>query len=100
MNGDSEKAEKIIFDFIDKNTPYPYWLARCFVLLSDIYLSRNDDFQAKQYLLSLKENYTQDESIQEMISVRLNEIEMREKKSIIIDVTDENENIQQENEEL
>ncbi len=95
-NKKDEKAEQIIFDFIDKNTPYPYWLARCFVLLSDIYISRNDDFQAKQYLLSLKENYTQDDSIQEMINTRLADIESREKNSIIIDVTKENENIQED----
>lgn len=78
-----EKAEKVIFTFIEKNTPHQYWLARCFILLSDIYIKQNDDFQAKQYLLSLRENYKVLDSIQDMIFERMSEIENREKQSII-----------------
>ncbi|MDR0873839.1 MAG: tetratricopeptide repeat protein [Prevotellaceae bacterium] len=76
-------AEKVIFDFIDKNTPHQYWLARGFILLSDIYIKKGDDFQAKQYLLSLQETYTKNDSIQEMITQRLNEIDKRDKAVIV-----------------
>jgi len=52
-----DDAEKEVFDFIDKNTPHQYWMARAFILLSDVYLAKKDDFQALQTLQSVLENY-------------------------------------------
>lgn len=66
-----DKAETEIFDFAKKGTPHQYWLARCFVLLSDIYILRNENFQAKQYLESVKENYKGKDDILDMVNVRL-----------------------------
>lgn len=71
-------AETEILDFAKRNTPHQYWLARSFVLLSDVYMQKGNDFQAKQYLLSLQKNYTVKDEIQEMISSRLNVISDRE----------------------
>lgn len=51
-------AEKEILDFIKKGTPFQYWMARSFILLSDIYQQRGESFQAKETLNSLLENYT------------------------------------------
>ena len=76
-------AEKEILDFAQKNTPFQYWLARSFVLLSDIYIAQKNDFQAKQYLLSLQRNYKVEDDIQGMINTRLNEISQREKSKVI-----------------
>lgn len=76
-------AEKEVLDFAQKNTPYQYWLARSFVLLADIYISQGNDFQAKQYLLSLQRNYTTDDDIQIMIDDRLNAISARERANVI-----------------
>jgi TolA-binding protein len=50
-------AEKEIFDFIQKGTPYSFWLGKSFLLLSDIYVDKNDDFQAVQTLQSIIEYY-------------------------------------------
>ncbi len=52
-----KKSEDEITDFISKNTPYQFWLGKSFLLLADIYLSQNDQFQAKHTLKSLYENY-------------------------------------------
>lgn len=52
-----ELAEKEIFDFVKKNTPHQYWLAKAFILLADIYLQRNDSYQAKATLQSVLDNY-------------------------------------------
>lgn len=79
LQGDYKKSEEEVFDFISKNTPYQYWLAKSFVLLSDIYVAQNDDFQAKQYLISLRDNYTAQDSIQDLIKDRLDKIIAREK---------------------
>ena len=69
-------------DFIERNTPHQYWLARAFVLLADVYIKQNDDFQAKQYLISLEENYKGNDDIKQMIDVRLNQIREREKQQV------------------
>jgi len=55
-----QKSEDEIVDFISKNTPYQYWLGKSFLLLADIYISKNDQFQAKHTLKSLYENYNDD----------------------------------------
>ena len=76
-------TEKEVLDFAKKNTPHQFWLARSFVLLADVYIKQNNDFQAKQYLLSLQKNYTIADEIQILITDRLNAISEREKNTII-----------------
>ena len=78
-----KEVEKEVMDFAKKNTPHQFWLARSFVLLSDVYIKQNNDFQAKQYLISLQKNYTVADEIQAMITDRLNAISQREKQTII-----------------
>lgn len=80
--GKLAESESEIMDFAKKNTPYQFWLARSFVLLSDIYIRQGNDFQAKQYLLSLQKNYTVQDEIQDMINVRLKDIATRETKNM------------------
>ena len=63
----------VSMEFIQEGTPHMYWLARSFILLSDIYRSQGKDVEARQYLLSLKSNYTEDDDIADMIAKRLEE---------------------------
>jgi len=81
--GNLATAESEVLDFARKNTPHQYWLARSFVLLSDIYIRQGNDFQAKQYLLSLQRNYTVRDDIQDMITTRLNAISQRERANVV-----------------
>lgn len=76
--GNMENAENEIMSFAQMNTAQQYWLARAFVLLADINVQRGDDFQAKQYLLSLQANYKATDDIQPMIEERLGAIAARE----------------------
>ena len=69
--GQTALAEKEALNYIDQSTPHIYWLARSFVLLSDVYDSLGKKLDAKQYLLSLQQNYTEKDDIQEMINSRL-----------------------------
>ncbi len=80
--GDSNSAEQQIVEFAGSNTPYPYWLAKSFILLADINIKKGDDFQAKQYLKSLQSNYTEQNEIQQEINERLADIETRLKDEI------------------
>ena len=57
---------------IDANPPHDYWLARGFILLSDLLRRKGDTFEADEYLLSLKQNYPGNEAdIFRMIDDRL-----------------------------
>ena len=64
-------AESEVLNYIKVGTPHAYWLARSYVMLSDVYVAKNDHLQAKQYLESLKQNYKQNDDIQGMINERL-----------------------------
>lgn len=70
-NGETGKAEKEVLDYIEVSTPHAYWLARSFVLLSDVYMKLGRNLDAKQYLLSLQQNYQADDDIAKMIETRL-----------------------------
>ena len=72
--GNTAEAEKEILDYIDVSTPHAYWLARSFVLLSDVYMKLGRNLDAKQYLLSLKQNYQADDDIAKMIETRLSKL--------------------------
>jgi TolA-binding protein len=55
--GQTADAEKVINEFIDQNTPQQFWMARMFLLLSDISVKKGDKLQARATLQSLKDNY-------------------------------------------
>ena len=55
-----DESEKVVNEFIDQNTPHQYWMARMFILLSDICVKKNDILQARATLQSLKDYYTID----------------------------------------
>ncbi len=67
-----DKAQAEARAFTGSGTPHRYWLARGFILLSDVYAAQGKDFEAKEYLRALRENYPGTESdIFEMIDSRL-----------------------------
>jgi TolA-binding protein len=56
--GNMDEAEKLVYDFADKNTPHSYWLGKSFILLGDIYRSKGDMFQARATYQSVADGYT------------------------------------------
>lgn len=84
-----DMAEQEVLDYINMGTPHQYWLAKSFLLLSDIYVLKEDRFQAKIYLQSVIDNYsnTEDGIIKEA-EKRLDSI-----------VTEENRQFKKENQE-
>ncbi len=73
-NGSNDECENEIKSYIDMGTPHSYWLARGFVLLADLYSAQGRTMEAKQYLLSLQNNYEGNDDIATMIEERLKKI--------------------------
>ncbi|MCM1293846.1 MAG: tetratricopeptide repeat protein [Bacteroides sp.] len=70
---DLKGARSAVEKLIDSDTPHNYWLARGFILISDINRAEGNDFEAEQYLISLRDNYPGTETdIFKMIDDRLN----------------------------
>lgn len=57
-----DEAEEKVFDVSENYSNYIYWTARSFIVLSDVYVSKNNDFQAKETLKSVIDNYPKDEA--------------------------------------
>lgn len=72
--GQYAEAEQELLDFIDQSTPHAYWLARGFILLSDVYVAEGKELDARQYLLSLQQNYRGNDDIANMIESRLKKL--------------------------
>jgi TolA-binding protein len=60
-NGQAAESEKVVQEFINQNTPHQYWMARIFLLLSDLSLKKGDTLQARATLQSLKDYYSVDD---------------------------------------
>jgi len=72
---EDKEAEALLQAVIEKGTDYPYWTARCFLLLSDVYIGQGRKDDARVYLNALKENYKQiDDGILLMIQKRLKSV--------------------------
>lgn len=81
-----DEAEKEINNFIEMNSPHHYWLAESFLLLSDVFLKKNDEFQAKYTLQSIVDNYgSKEDGIFERAQKKLNvllEAEQQKEKEV------------------
>ncbi len=83
------EAENKIFSISEKYASEDEWLAKSFVLLSDVYVKTGDLFQAKQTLQSIIDNYKGADLV-EIAKEKKAEIEKTEKKA-------EKEKIEKEN---
>ncbi|MDR1864205.1 MAG: tetratricopeptide repeat protein [Bacteroidales bacterium] len=73
-----KEAEDEVFDFVAQNTPHQYFMAKSFILLSDIYAARDDEFQAIHTLQSIIDNYgTPDDGIIEQATEKKTALEAK-----------------------
>jgi TolA-binding protein len=56
-NSKFDDGEKTIFDLSENFASYDYWVAKGFILLADVYVKKGNNFQAKQTLQSIIDNY-------------------------------------------
>ena len=69
--GAIDKAEEEVMAFLQMETQQQYWLAKALILLSDINLSRGEDFQARQYLITLQNNYRGQDDILSIVADKI-----------------------------
>lgn len=77
--GNVAEAEKEVLNFLELGTSHRYWLARAYILWSDIFVTKEDLFQARATLEILKETYTEtDDGIITMVDEKLKLINNQE----------------------
>jgi tetratricopeptide (TPR) repeat protein len=78
---DYKKSEDELFELIKQKPTYDYWLAKGFILLSDVYIQKKDNFQAKATLKSVIDNYVGDDDIMDIANTKLAAIIEAEKQT-------------------
>lgn len=63
LKGDFEKAEELALETISNSTAYPFWVAKNLILLSDIFMEKQDIFNAKAALEAVIENFPETDDI-------------------------------------
>lgn len=56
--GEYDKAETLVYELADSRTQQSYFLGRAFIVLGDIYASKNDTFQARATYQSIVDGYS------------------------------------------
>ncbi|HLN52167.1 MAG TPA: tetratricopeptide repeat protein [Lentimicrobium sp.] len=74
---DYSTAENNVFKLSSDYPSYQYWMAKGFLILADIYVIQDNNFQAKQTLQSIIDNYEGEDIKQQAIN-KLKEIENSE----------------------
>ena len=74
-----DKAENKVFDIADNFSKYDYWVAKSFIALADVYVAKENYFQAKETLRSVIDNYKGNDLKQEA-RAKLSEVERKEPK--------------------
>lgn len=77
-----DDAENRIFNIADTFSAHDYWVANSFILLADVYIKKDNIFQAKETLRSVADNY-QGEDLRQIARNKLTELENDEKRSVI-----------------
>jgi TolA-binding protein len=72
-NARYQDAKNVIFELSEKYSAFDYWVAKGFILLSDIYVIEQNTFQAKETLKSIVENY-KGEDLRKIASEKLNSL--------------------------
>jgi TolA-binding protein len=59
--GKDKEAENSVYQLSEQYPDFEYWVAKGFILLSDIYVARKNYFQARETLKSIIQNYSGDD---------------------------------------
>ena len=71
--GQTDQSEALIYELSENYSDYPYWVAKGFILLADIYVQRGNTFQAEQTLQSIIDNFEGDD-LRQVAQEKLNQL--------------------------
>jgi TolA-binding protein len=74
-----DEAENKVFNISDNFSAHTYWVAKSFIALADVYVAKENYFQAKETLRSVIDNYKGSDLKQEA-RAKLAEVERKEPK--------------------
>lgn len=72
------KAEKQCNYANDKNANYPYWIAKSLLLLSDVYVAKNDLLNARAAIEAVLDNFKDDASLINQANAKLDALKIKE----------------------
>ena len=76
--GDFEQVEAKVYAFADAGSGQTYWLAKCFIVLGDSFMERDDVEQAKATFESVRDGYSpygEEDDVLDNVRMRLKKIE-------------------------
>lgn len=76
--GEFEQVETKVYAFADAGSGQTYWLAKCFVVLGDSFMERDEIEQAKATFESVRDGYTpvsDEDDVLDNVRMRLKRIE-------------------------
>ena len=76
--GDFPQVEEKVYAFSDAGSPHAYWLVKCFIVLGDSFMERNEIEQAKATFESVRDGYVPSgggDEIHDSVRMRLEKIE-------------------------
>jgi TolA-binding protein len=79
-NNNLNSAEEEVYKIPENYPGYNYWIAKGFILLADIYVGRENYFQAEQTLISVIDNYS-GEDLKEVAQGKLDRLKVMELES-------------------
>lgn len=74
-----DTCEALVFELVNQVPSYGYWVAKSLILLSDVYVKKDDNFQAKAVLNTILENYDGDD-LKQVAQSKLDAIKASENK--------------------
>ena len=74
-----DEAENKVFDISDNFSTHTYWVAKSFIALADVYVAKENYFQAKETLRSVIDNY-KGNNLKQEARAKLAEVERLEPK--------------------
>lgn len=76
--GEYKQTEAEIFSYLKQKPSYDYWLAKGYILLADVYVKLEDNFQAKATLQSVIDYYKGADDIKTIAQAKLDAIKAAE----------------------
>ena len=82
QNGKYDKSESLVYDIIQQEPSYEYWIAKALVLSADIFVKTDNEHQAVATLQSIISSYDGDAALIEEAKAKLAAIQNKSSKEV------------------